>query len=302
MTNPAVIPFAFEDHLVRVVMRDGEPWFVAKDVCDVLGLAKHDTALGRLDDDEKGSHTVGTPGGPQQVSVVSESGLYALMFSSRKEEARRLRKWVTSEVMPSIRKTGAYVADGATAERVGSIGPGDDMPVALGRLKLDMVREARCNFGPAAARRLWNAIGLPTLHAEIHGRDLNSHTEGTGVMALDRILSAKCGGKCGDRTVRDLLADALDGDDRARDVLRDIGVHCREADGGVAFASSTPFMRDLFKRHPHPALTLRLISGARPMQARLFGGVPSRSTLVPMAMIENMLYGFRDEAGEDPAA
>lgn len=90
---------------------DGEPWFVAKDVCVALGIEKYRDALGRLDDDEKGCPvTVDTLGGPQKMSAVNESGLYNLIFQSRKPEAKKFRKWVTSEVLPSIRKTGSYVA------------------------------------------------------------------------------------------------------------------------------------------------------------------------------------------------
>lgn len=105
------IPFAFEDHLVRAV-RDagGEPWFVAKDVCRVLGISDHHQAIDSLDDDERGRYNVPTPSGDQEMKTVSESGLYSLVFRSRKPEARRFRKWVTAEVLPSLRKTGRYEA------------------------------------------------------------------------------------------------------------------------------------------------------------------------------------------------
>jgi hypothetical protein len=93
---------------VRVVGSAETPWFVAKDVCSILDIERTDSALRGLDDDEKGAHTVSTLGGPQELSTVNESGLYALIFRSRKEQARVFRKWVTSEVLPQIRKTGAY--------------------------------------------------------------------------------------------------------------------------------------------------------------------------------------------------
>lgn len=105
----AVTPFLFEqEHMVRALEQAGEPWFVATDVCRVLGISNNRNAFARLDEDEKGVHTMDTPGGEQQVSIISESGLYALTFTSRKEAAKRFRKWVTSEVLPSIRKTGGY--------------------------------------------------------------------------------------------------------------------------------------------------------------------------------------------------
>lgn len=103
-----VTVFNFNQNQVRTVIKEGEPWFVAKDVCDVLELEKVDSAIRELDDDEKGAHVVSTLGGNQRMSVVSESGLYALVFKSRKPQAQAFRKWVTSEVLPTIRKTGQY--------------------------------------------------------------------------------------------------------------------------------------------------------------------------------------------------
>ena len=93
---------------IRVQMNDGEPWFVAKDVCDALTLENSRKATASLDDDEKGVSPIVTPSGTQQMTIVSESGLYNLIFQSRKPEAKAFRKWVTSEVLPTLRKTGRY--------------------------------------------------------------------------------------------------------------------------------------------------------------------------------------------------
>lgn len=88
---------------------DGQPWFVAKDVCDSLGIGKHRDALSRLDDDERGSLLVDTHGGPQKVGTVSEAGFYKLVMRSRKPEAKAFQRWVTHEVLPAIRRTGGYM-------------------------------------------------------------------------------------------------------------------------------------------------------------------------------------------------
>lgn len=96
---------------VRSILIDGDPWFVAADVCKALELEKTNRALSRLDDDEKGAHSVSTPGGRQRMSIISESGLYSLILGSRKPEARAFKRWITHEVIPSIRKHGAYMAD-----------------------------------------------------------------------------------------------------------------------------------------------------------------------------------------------
>lgn len=104
----SVASFSFENFSVRAINRNGEIWFVAADVGAVLGLGNVRSSIALLDDDEKGVHTVDTPSGKQEMSIINESGLYALILRSRKPEAKRFRKWVTSEVLPSIRKTGAY--------------------------------------------------------------------------------------------------------------------------------------------------------------------------------------------------
>lgn len=99
------------DHLpVRTVNRDGEIWFIAADVCAALEIVSSRQAVGRLDDDEKGVCTVSTPGGRQEIMIVSESGLYSLILTSRKEEAKRFKRWVTHDVLPAIRTTGKYEA------------------------------------------------------------------------------------------------------------------------------------------------------------------------------------------------
>lgn len=108
--STAITPFNFNNNDVRVILRDGEPWFVATDVAESLGYKSPKDAASYLDDDEKGSAIARTPGGDQKLTVINESGLYALVLRSRKPEARKFAKWVTSEVLPSIRKTGQYTA------------------------------------------------------------------------------------------------------------------------------------------------------------------------------------------------
>ncbi|WNI17601.1 phage antirepressor [Actinacidiphila sp. ITFR-21] len=110
-----VIPLVFPEtnKCVRVLMINGAPWWVARDVCSVLEMERPDAALRGLDDDEKGAHTVSTPGGDQRMSVINESGLYSMILRSRKAEARAFKKWITGEVLPEIRRTGGYGADKA---------------------------------------------------------------------------------------------------------------------------------------------------------------------------------------------
>ena len=107
-TEKQVIPFSYEDKEVRTVLIEGEPWFVAKDICDILEHTNHIVALQMLDEDEKGVSKVYSLGGYQDTNVINESGLYNLIFRSNKPEAKAFRKWVTSVVLPAIRKTGYY--------------------------------------------------------------------------------------------------------------------------------------------------------------------------------------------------
>jgi prophage antirepressor-like protein len=103
-----IVLFDFDDHELRVVMIEGEPWFVAGDVCAILEIVKARDAVSRLDPEDAVTAGVPSAGGEQQTWVVNESGLFDLILDSRKPAAKRLRRKVTSEILPSIRKTGAY--------------------------------------------------------------------------------------------------------------------------------------------------------------------------------------------------
>ena len=111
-----IVAFDFESHDVRILVgQDGEPQFVSADVCNALSIRNSRDAIARLDDDEKGVAITDTPGGKQELAVINESGLYQLILTSRKPEAKRFKRWVTHEVLPSIRKTGSYAAPGSVA-------------------------------------------------------------------------------------------------------------------------------------------------------------------------------------------
>lgn len=103
---------------VRSVLIDGEPWFAAADVCRALDINNNRQAIARLDEDEKGVISTDTPGGEQKMSFVNEPGLYTLVLGSRKPEAKLFKRWITHEVIPSIRKTGAYSATLSPAEQL----------------------------------------------------------------------------------------------------------------------------------------------------------------------------------------
>lgn len=157
----SLISYQFDEAPVRVVMIADDPWFVANDICAALSLSNSRKAVGDLDDDEKGVTISDTLGGRQELNIVSESGMYSLIFRSRRPEARRFRKWVTSEVLPAIRRNGRYELHQLAHAAV----PADLDPARLA-VGVSVVREARRLFGPRAARSLWHQVGLPACIAD----------------------------------------------------------------------------------------------------------------------------------------
>lgn len=107
MNNLKVFDYGTKN--MRTVFKDGEPYFVSKDVCEILGI--NATQTRRLDEDEKGMHLIQTPGGNQEMQIINESGLYNLVLGSRNPETKQFKRWVTHDVIPSIRKHGAYMTD-----------------------------------------------------------------------------------------------------------------------------------------------------------------------------------------------
>lgn len=107
--------FNFETQEVRTVIKNNEPWFVGKDVADILGYSRSDNAIRRhVDDEDKLTHRISASGQSRNMTIVNESGLYALIFGSKLPKAKSFKRWVTKEVLPSIRKHGTYM----TAETI----------------------------------------------------------------------------------------------------------------------------------------------------------------------------------------
>lgn len=107
--------FEYQGHQVRTIIRDGEPWFVAKDVCEVLEHSNPSKAVKDLVDEDDlttGYPIVDALGRTQNATLVNESGLYSLILGSRKPEAKKFKRWITHEVLPALRRTGTYSING----------------------------------------------------------------------------------------------------------------------------------------------------------------------------------------------
>lgn len=131
---------------VRTLSVNDEPWFVASDVAKILDLGRTHDAVRGLDDDEKGTETVRTPGGEQVVTVVSEPGLYQLVMRSRKPEAKPFRRWIAHEVVPAIRKHGGYLTPAAVEEALAD-------PDTIIRLATSLKEERAARAELEAARK-----------------------------------------------------------------------------------------------------------------------------------------------------
>jgi len=123
-TQTQLSTFNFESKSIRTLAINNEPWFVAKDVCDAIGLTNSRMSLIALDEDEKGVSLIYTPSGQQEMNIISESGMYTLILRCRDAVKKgsvphRFRKWVTAEVLPAIRKTGKYESKTTVDDRTG---------------------------------------------------------------------------------------------------------------------------------------------------------------------------------------
>lgn len=174
MSALALRSFGFGDQLVRVVDREDGAWFVGNDVCAALEIKNPRDAVSRLDDDERdGVGIADAMGRQQQMTIISESGVYALIFTSRKAVAVKFRKWVTGEVLPALRKTGRYEIgvnddeddDGDAPMSVPYMGSQTDRDNF--KTAVSVVRMYERNWGPAAARAIAVKMGFPMMDVDL---------------------------------------------------------------------------------------------------------------------------------------
>ena len=170
-------PLLFEEeHLIRTVEKGDELWFVGADICRALGLSNPRSSLALLDEDEKGVHTMDTLGGGQEAIIVSEPGVYRLVFKSRKPVAERFKRWLAHEVIPSIRKTGHFGSqDGEVLPDAVDRRDFPDWSMEEMRTKRGVVDMYRMLYGTMAGQWIAPQVGFPPPPTEFveHGRQFS---------------------------------------------------------------------------------------------------------------------------------
>lgn len=263
-----IIPFDFEEQAVRVVMRGEEPWFAAADVCRVLELGNTSQAVSRLDDDERdGIISNDTAGRSNRLTIINESGLYALILTSRKPEARRFRKWITAEVLPALRQHGRY--EMPAAHPYGDVG---GLPLRECEIWLQMVREARLSRGPRAAIRIWDGSPLPRL---------------TGTDTTGRGFTAQDGQACLDKLLEELgeLIDLARARHDPNDDLAREGLRCLD-DGLYVASFALPALAGTAWSDGRHRLALMALPGVQPGGGRTLSLKRCKGLIVPWQLID----------------
>lgn len=283
-----LLNFAFENELVRIITKEGEPWFVGIDVCRALEIEKEHQALDRLDSDERGTYSVGTPGGSQATIVISEAGLYRLVFTSRKPIAEKFKRWLAHEVLPALRKTGKYEAPGEKGRHAMTIldelVQWRERALQDPRFALEKVRTAQRLFGKARARIVWDQLGLlkvpelpqPSPLEDSFGclRHLLGYTLKPGVL------------------VRDAIECALEGDEEHELFLKGSGIRIRqEPNAGFFVANSHAQVQDIFLDTEWNCgrfrFALRGLPGGAQAMVMRFGYDMHRGTFVPERYLDD---------------
>lgn len=294
-TDVDIKNFEFEGNGVRSIVENEEPWFILSDVCRVLEIQQPHRASARLDEDEKDSHTVTTLGGPQTVTIVNESGLYSLILTSRKPAAKRFKKWVTSEVLPTLRRTGVYIMDGRD-EDLPSLADGKvfGMKVAKVNAAARLISVANAIYGPEAARALWESeTGLPKVaHRSVTALAGTPADDPTGCLR-HLLRSAAENGRTIGETLRLALHDSI-----AARLLPKFGMladpHTHK--GYLAIASEHPVLASVFSQTQWAGewkIAMMQLTGAKSARLRISGeSNPTPVVLVPKQTVLSALASY----------
>lgn len=238
--------FEFEGSGVRMHLTEGEPWFVLSDVCRILEHGNPSRAASRLDDDEKGITTSNTLGGSQEVITINESGLYSLILTSRKDAAKRFKRWVTHDVLPTLRKHGVYRMQENDPD-LPSLADGKVFGIRVAKVNAaaNMISLVNRIYGPDAARALYESEpGLPPLMGKSVAA-VTGTAEDDPVGCLKHLLRMACGNG---QSVGQVLKAVID-DAPGSTSLPALGIALDPvgAKGRIAVASAHPFIDAAFK-------------------------------------------------------
>lgn len=300
MTANAVQVFSYEGNPVRSLIRDDEPWFVGKDVCAALDIKNHTDSLSRLDADEKGV-AITDPlsktdrgGGAQEVTIVSEPGVYRLVFTSRTEAAERFKRWLAHEVLPALRRTGAFALAAGDDEDMPKLSHGMlwGQPVAKVNAAARLIGVVSRIYGPEAARALWEREkGLPNL-SKLSVAAMSGAADGDAVGCFKHLLRAAIGAQ---RTIAAHL-DLAWHDRLAADALEPFGVAIVDRPQGqfLAVAEKNRFLKSLYGNTQWGdswRLALAKLPDTRPAKtARKFGNEESRFLLIPRSTVNKIRF------------
>ncbi len=272
----SIIPFFFEDHGLRVIMQADDPWFVAVDVCRILDLTNPSMATSALDDDERAKFNLGRQG---DTNIISEGGLYTLILRSRDAVTpgtvpHRFRKWITGELLPTLRRTGRYdmmVDPAPCPDRFG-----EDLGT---REKLTMIRETRLLHGIPAGRRMWSMLDMPDVSGGgIASNLLVSPEEGRA--CLNYLVGLDLGG----RAVSDWIADGQDGA-----ALNRVGLRVRD-DGLFVSNSTAVFAGSRWSGGRHRVALSALDGVYTPPSPLTLLGRGQRGLVVPLSAIAGRFH------------
>ncbi len=277
----ALVPHIFEDHLVRSILRDQEPWFVAVDVCKALGHSNPTVAVGRLDQDEVSTLNIteGTSpkGGNPTHNIVSEPGVFRLIFTSRKPEAERFKRWLAHEVLPKLRREGSYSTSApefeVTAETISALS-----------LKMQMVREARMLFGQERAKSLWHSLGFPTPPTPPIGQPSD---EVDARACLEHLLDAEFSDEL---SFRGAIEEAIGGQGAILEALRKFGVLIADEGEGFYLVRRHPAITHIFEGTAWSGSlwghAIRRVRGAKTAKAARVGSLVARTIFLPDTVLD----------------
>ncbi len=301
MTNLTV--FDFKGSAVRSIVDDqGMPWFVGKDVCDCLEIVKHHQALGRLQEDERGTYIIGTPSGPQKMTCISEPGVYRLIMTSRVEAAEYFKRWLCHEVLPSLRHTGRYdMGQGSgVGQEPGTLGASD------ARAYAQLLGQVRSIYGPLGADKVYRKLPLPEIEDESESLKFDRRYGATefdmgedqveeatnGWTLLDNLMTVEYAnnGSPVRKSVGEIFASALAGQHSGKSMLTGKGILIDPPgwDGYVAFPEQCPFLARVLACTYWAmdwVIPLSTLPGAQVVKLKHFPGRKKGGVVVPIKII-----------------